>query len=181
MEKIAKRAGASSKTIYSRFPNKEAVLRAVVRRMFDLSMASDTRVSGAGDPRRGLRRIGRDLASLSAAPETAGVNRLIMSEAFQVPELGDLFVELHERATELVQGHLIRWAESGLLSNLPEPRHSAMLFVEMTASLPRLHALLGRPLSAKDTEKLLTVAVDVFLGGCGYEGNASESASDPPS
>ncbi len=170
MEAIAKRAGASTKTVYSRFANKEAVLRAVVRRMFD--QAVDAALANGSpfpdDPREFLLQVGQDLAALSADPATAGVNRLIMAEAFQVPELAELFLELHERASALVREPLVRWRDEGRVRALGDPETSAALFVEMTASIPRLWSLLGRPLERAATERLVEEAVDLFLAGIDY-------------
>ena len=169
MEAIAKRARASTKTVYSRYANKEEVLRAVVRRMFDRSVGpgADSAPLASDDPREVLMALGRSFAALSAGPVTAGVNRLIMSEAFQLPELADLFADLHARATGIVRAQLERWRDAGVLGHVPEPEVAAMLFVEMAASLPRLWALLGRPMSQEETERTVATAVELFLNGCG--------------
>jgi TetR/AcrR family transcriptional regulator, mexJK operon transcriptional repressor len=171
MEAIAKQAGASSKTVYSRFANKEEVLRAVVRRLFERAMAADASMrptQDSGDPRDFLLGVGRDLAELSKAPTTAGVNRLIMAEAFQVPELAKLFMELHDRACTIVRMPLERWRDAGTLPHVPDPDVAAVIFVEMVASIPRLRALLGKPLKKAEIDRLVTAAVDLFLRGCGY-------------
>jgi TetR/AcrR family transcriptional repressor of mexJK operon len=171
MEAIARQAGASSKTVYARFSNKEEILRGVVRRLFDRAMSADAglpRAPESGDPRDFLLSVGRDLAELSEAPTTAGVNRLIMAEAFQVPELARLFLEVHERACSLVREPLERWRNAGTLPQLPEPGVAAVIFVEMVASIPRIRALLGKPLKKSEVEQLTAVAVDLFLRGCGY-------------
>src|SRR5688572_11629747 len=156
MEAIAKQAGASSKTIYSRFANKEEVLQAVVRRLFDRAISADG-VAGhetapSADPRSFLLEVGRDLANLSRASATAGLNRLIMAEAFQVPELARLFIELHERACAMVREPLERWRASGTLPDVADLDAAAVIFVEMVASLPRLRALLGEPLRQEEVE-----------------------------
>ena len=171
MEAIAKQAGASSKTVYSRFANKEEVLQAVVKRLFDRAMSADAGTQpapGILDPRTFLLSVGRDLAELSKAPTTAGLNRLIMAEAFQVPELARLFIELHERACTIVREPLERWHASGALPDVPDPALGAVIFVEMVASIPRLRALLGKPLKKEEVDRLVTSAVDLFLRGCGY-------------
>ena len=172
MEAIAKQAGASSKTIYSRFASKEEVLHAVVKRLFDRAMAGDSGPSNAtmtgNDPRSYLLEVGRDLANLSRASATAGLNRLIMAEAFQVPELARLFIELHERACVMVREPLEQWRASGKLPDVADLDSAAVIFVEMVASLPRLRALLGKPLRQEEVDRLVTSAVDLFLRGCGY-------------
>jgi len=91
-----------------------------------------------------------------------------MAEAVQVPELARLFIDLHERAIANVVGSLETLKAEGRLTHLPAPRLAAMIFIEMAASVPRIRALLGQPLSRKETEALITTAVDLFLRGCGY-------------
>ncbi|HET9446871.1 MAG TPA: TetR/AcrR family transcriptional regulator, partial [Steroidobacteraceae bacterium] len=172
MEAIAKQAGASSKTIYSRFASKEEVLQAVVKRLFDRAAIGDSGpvdvTASSVDPRSFLLEVGRDLANLSRAPATAGLNRLIMAEAFQVPELARLFIELHERACAMVREPLERWRASGALPAMPDLDAAAVIFVEMVASVPRLRALLGKPLREEEVDRLVASAVDLFLRGCGY-------------
>jgi AcrR family transcriptional regulator len=179
MDAIARQAGASSKTVYSRFANKEEVLQAVVKRLFDRAMSDDAAVqleSETVDPRTFLLSVGRDLAELSKAPTTAGLNRLIMAEAFQVPELARLFIELHERACAIVRGPLGRWRDSGAMPHVPDPGVAAVIFVEMVASIPRLRALLGKPLKKEEVDRLVTSAVDLFLRGCGYRSGRAKHA-----
>lgn len=172
MGAIAKQAGASSKTIYNRFANKEEVLQAVVKRLFDRAVSGESGVgettTPSADPRRFLLELGHDLADLSRAPATAGLNRLIMAEAFQVPELARLFIELHERACTMVREPLARWRASGALPEVTDIDSAAVIFVEMVASVPRLRALLGKPLRKEEVDRLVTSAVDLFLRGCGY-------------
>ena len=172
MEAIAKQAGASSKTIYSRFASKEEMLQAVVKRLFDRAMSGDSgpvdATTTSADPRSYLLEVGRDLANLSRASATAGLNRLIMAEAFQVPELARLFIELHERARAMVRGPLERWHAAGTLPDVADLDTAAVIFVEMVASLPRLRALLGKPLRQEEVDRLVASAVDLFLRGCGY-------------
>jgi len=170
MEAIARQAGASSKTVYSRYANKEQVLAALVKRL--LEQAVPEAIVGVGRrpeaPRDFLIRVAKELASLSEARETAGLNRLIFAEAFRFPELSRLFIELHDRASAVIREPLEAWREEGLLPNLPQPKLAAMLFVEMVASLPRIRALLGDPMSRRENSAMVQVAVDLFLRGCGY-------------
>jgi AcrR family transcriptional regulator len=170
MEAIARRAGASSKTVYSRYASKQEVLRAVVRRLFDRAVRSEAPAAEAeptATPRQTLLTIGRELAALSAAQPTAGVNRLILAEAFQVSELADLFIDLHARASAIVRQPLERWRADGTLPASPDPALAAPIFVEMVASLPRLRAMLGKPLAPEEVDRLVGTAVDLFLAGCG--------------
>jgi hypothetical protein len=69
----------------------------------------------------------------------------------------------------VIRGPLERWHEAGTLPDVPDPDVAAVLFVEMVASIPRVRALLGRPLKKAQVERLVTSAVELFLRGCGYE------------
>ncbi|MBL8551895.1 MAG: TetR/AcrR family transcriptional regulator C-terminal domain-containing protein [Hyphomonadaceae bacterium] len=169
MDAIAAAAGASRKTLYARYANKAEILASVVNRLLDAALA-DAAPKGApavDDPRAALLKLARELASLSEASQVAGLNRLIFAEAYQAPDLARLFLDLHTRAAENVQRTLETLHEEGALPLMPCPRFAALIFVEMVASMPRLRALLGAPLSKKETNKLTAAAVDIFLRGCG--------------
>lgn len=172
MEEIAQRAGAGRKTLYVRYANKAEVLTAVVNRLLDAATKPNPQQlqtrSLEGDARSQLLRIARKLANLSEAPHVAGINRLIFAEALQTPELASLFLELHARATDDVRTNLETLRDQGALPKLSNSRLAAVIFIEMTASLPRLRALLGTPLSRKETNDLTAAAVDIFLHGCGW-------------
>ena len=172
MDAIARAAGASRKTLYARYANKTEMLTAVVNRLVDAALvpheADLTAAPAKQDPRALLLEIAHELSSLSAAPHIAGLNRLIMAEAVQDPGVLRLFIDLHERAIANVVRSLEVLKDEGRLTHLPAPRLAAMLFIEMAASVPRLRALLGQPLPRKETEALITMAVDLFLRGCGY-------------
>ncbi|MBS1715490.1 MAG: TetR/AcrR family transcriptional regulator [Armatimonadetes bacterium] len=169
MEAIAKRARASTKTLYSRYSSKEDVLRAVVRRMFDAALQGGDQddLSFGQSPREDLKRLGASLAALSAAPETAGVNRLIFGEAFKVPEIGDLFLDVHESASAIVKRHLEHWMREGDLKPIENVNAVAQVFVEMVASVPRMWAMLGKRLTDEETERIVAASIDVLIDGCG--------------
>lgn len=167
MEAIATRARASTKTLYSRYPSKEDVLKAVVQRMFDAAIQSGDQddLDFGQNAREGLMIVGARLAALSAASETAGVNRLIFAEALNVPEIGDLYIDIHRKASELVQRHLEHWIEKGDLKPTHSIRSVAQVFVEMVASMPRMCAMLGRDLTKEETEEIVAVSVEVLING----------------
>lgn len=171
VDAIAKAAGATRKTIYARYANKAEILTAVVNRLLDAAMAphqQEARAKPAGREARALLlQIARELAALSEAPHVAGINRLIFAEALQAPDLARLFLDLYARAADDVQTNLELLRDEGVLPRLPNSRLAAVIFIEMAASLPRLRALLGAPLSRKETNDLTLAAVEIFLHGCG--------------
>lgn len=170
MEEIARRAGAGRKTLYARYANKADVLAAVVDRLMDQAIMPGQPAaarSSRGDAKTQLLKTARKLANLSELPHVAGINRLIFSEAAQSPNLASLFLHLHARAAEEVHASLEKLHDQGALPRSANSRAAAAIFIEMTASLPRLRALLGSPLSRKETNELTEVAVDIFLNGYG--------------
>jgi TetR/AcrR family transcriptional regulator, mexJK operon transcriptional repressor len=171
VDAIAKAAGATRKTIYARYANKAEILTAVVNRLLDAAMAphqQDVRTRPDGhDARALLLQIARELATMSEAPHVAGINRLIFAEAVLSPDLARLFLDLHARAADDVRINLDLLRDEGALPRLPNSRLAAVIFIEMAASLPRLRALLGTPLSRKETNDLIAAAVEIFLHGCG--------------
>lgn len=171
MDQVARRAGTGRKTLYARYANKAELLTAVVNRLLDAAMKSDSSAARTGKVQGGaqsrLLRIARKLASLSEASHVAGINRLVFAEALQAPELANLFLHLHARAADDVEMNLEELQRQGELPGLSDRRLAAIIFIEMTASLPRLRALLGTPLSRRETNELTAAAVDIFLHGCG--------------
>jgi len=185
MDEIARRALTGRKTLYARYANKGEVLTAVVNRLLSTAMAPHHQqrrtARGRRDARSLLLQIARELASLSEAPSVAGLNRLIFGEALQAPDLARLFLDLHARAADDVNTELQQLHDQGALPRLPDSRWAAMIFIEMTASIPRLRALLGVPLSQKETDELTAVAVGMFMYGCGTPARprAERSATHP--
>ncbi|HWB44628.1 MAG TPA: TetR/AcrR family transcriptional regulator [Hyphomicrobiaceae bacterium] len=171
MDAIAKEAGASRKTFYARYANKADVLTAVVNRLLDSAITphkKGVRSPAVGrDPAALLLQIARELAGLSETPHVAGINRLVFAEALQAPDLARLFLDLHARAADDVRANLEELRDEGSLPRLPNSKLAAVIFIEMAASMPRLRALLGAPLSRKETNDLTAAAVQIFLHGCG--------------
>lgn len=180
MEEIARRASAGRKTLYARYANKAEVLTAVVNRLLDAATEPHHQEARASTARRDARslllQIARELASLSEEPNVAGINRLIFAEALQAPDLARLFLDLHRRATDDVRTDLEQLRDQGELPHLPDSRLAAVIFIEMTASMPRLRALLGAPLSRKEMDDLTATAVEIFLHGCGNGRNGGRPA-----
>src|SRR5262249_52527977 len=80
MEQIARKAGASTKTIYSRYSNKDEILQAVVRRSVDAIRrpAAETISAHAHDiePQDFLSGLGRQIVT-TISGEGAGLNRIL--------------------------------------------------------------------------------------------------------
>ncbi|MBL8350786.1 MAG: TetR/AcrR family transcriptional regulator [Burkholderiaceae bacterium] len=169
MDTISRAAGVSRKTLYARYANKAEVLAAVVDRLLVGSLGPDpTTAAGPSkqDPRASLLALARELASLSSSAPVAGLNRLILAEAAHVPVLARLFADIYERAIDAVSKVLIGLRDAGHLPGLGDVRLAATLFIEMSASVPRLRAVLGQPMPRQQIDAQTHAAVDLLMAAC---------------
>lgn len=169
MDAIASAAGISRKTLYARYANKAEVLGAVVDRLLVSSLGPNPTAAESTskrDPRESLLTLARELASLSSSAPVAGLNRLMLAEAAHVPVLARLFADIYERAIDAVSAVLISLRDAGHLHGLGDVRLAATLFIEMSASVPRLRAVLGQPMSRPQIDAQTHAAVDLLMAAC---------------
>jgi AcrR family transcriptional regulator len=181
MDQIAREAGASTKTIYARYANKEDVLRAVVRRIVDRTIDIHRRTAPIGgedtDPRESLIKLCTDV-SVRISTEAGPLNRMAMAESHRMPELG----RLHSQATAFGAGYiregLVHWSQRGLLPDLrPEDFELAsVVCLSMTTDWTRINTSLGKPPTRAEIDRYVAFAIDLFLRGCGYRPEAAAVA-----
>lgn len=173
MKAIARKAGASSKTLYSRYANKSDMLAAVGQRILDRSLeqtpsrAPDT---DSKDVRKFVETVGREFGTLYSRPEAPRMMRLAFSEGHRHPDLARFFVDSHVHVVDRIAEHLERWHREGKLPRLRDARMTAMILIEMVASVPRIRSILGQPLSRKETDLYIATGVEIFLSGLGFKG-----------
>lgn len=173
VDAIAKAAGATRKTLYARYDNKEAIFAAVVSRLIEAGITLphlDTSMHDA-TPRNQLLQLAHNLVDFVNAPQMARVNRLVFAEGHQTPELARLSAELYNRELDTVSAALA--AMKTKLPLMPDPHLAAVMFIELTSSTARMRAILGAgaALPRKQVGAYLETAVDFFLNGCGYRGH----------
>ncbi|HVY86979.1 MAG TPA: TetR/AcrR family transcriptional regulator [Caulobacterales bacterium] len=172
MEQIAKEAGASTKTIYSRFPSKAEILRTVVRRMVERTIAAHAQTSSLdprnADPRTYLLGLCGAIA-MRIATDAAGLNRLAHLEGEQFPE----FKQMHDEATangaRLIREALECWIEARTFPAVEDIQSVAALCLSMTTDWVRIATSLGHPPNSAEVREHVAFAVDFFLRGCGYQ------------
>lgn len=171
MEQIARLAGASTKTLYSRYANKAELAKAVVTRMVDRSMAAHEIDLSADpselEPRAYLLSAARKIAR-TLSGEGAGMIRVALAEARRFPELADTYNGNVERGTGVLRRALEAWHAKGLLPDLGNPALAARMCLSMLSDQTRIHTAMGQPMAPEEQDELLTYAVDLFLRGCGY-------------
>lgn len=169
VDAIAKAAGATRKTIYARYENKEAIFSAVIARVIDTAIAQPRLTAPrAEDPRTRLMQLAWDLVGFVSSPATAGLNRLVFAEGHQTPELLPLLNVLYDREIASVQAELVDLRDQGALPKLPEPRLAAVIFIEVCSSTARMRGMLAGTMPRKQIETYLETAVDLFMAGCSY-------------
>jgi AcrR family transcriptional regulator len=172
IDAIAKAAGATRKTIYARYANKEEIFDAAVRRLLDAGVSLPlvrARVR-EGDPRAILLKLTKDLIALHETPKMVRIYRLIFAEGEQMPGLARMSAELYDRQSNAVAVTLEALRATGKFPTMPSPRMAAVMFTELVSSPARLRALAGpgAALPRAQADRYVTTAVDFFLAGCGY-------------
>lgn len=179
MEAIARAAGSSTKTIYSRYRNKDEILAATIRRLVDRTLPPIIEElendADATEPRAFLTTVAARLVSLVMTKEVLGIFRLVLAESPRFPELARLSTEGPGRAVALLGRLFERWHRTGHLRVAPSAdKLLARLFFDMTVTTPRNRAAVGRPLSRAELDTHIAAAVDLFWRAYGSDVQPSE-------
>jgi AcrR family transcriptional regulator len=179
VDEIASLARAGKRTIYARFPSKEALFTAVVLRTLLASIEhfeSDAPTGASAEER--LESLGANILKWVLVRENIGMLRLAIAEARRFP---DLAVRVSQMARERTEEALIRFfgeaAQSEELGNLPafasDRLATTTLFFRGLVVTPLLQrALYGEKLNVLQTEIGPHVARSVafFLAACRHDG-----------
>lgn len=95
VSKIVKTAGMSKTTVYSRYPSKEHLFRAILKRQIERysPWASLSVEGGPLSLEQGLKAYANRTLALSLKNDEIAVNQLIYSEIHRFPELGEAAAE----------------------------------------------------------------------------------------
>ncbi len=172
MEQIARRAGASTKTLYARYSDKAAVVDAVVNRIIKQALEAHA-MATAIDPRHVEPRMfilglaTRILTQISG--EAAGLINIALSEARRFPIITKMYNATLTRGRGIFQNALEIWHQDGLLPDLVNPPMAAMLLISMMTDMARIRTAMGDPMSKAEIDAYAPYAADMFLRGCGYK------------
>lgn len=168
MDQVAARAHASKTTLYTRFPSKEALFKAVIANKCEQSGLhfEPTEFAGASVD-DALIEIGGRFLGLICSPEALRVEQVVMSEAPRFPEIAAAYEqEGPERVTQAVTGFFEQAQKSGLI-DVPDPRFGAEQFLNALKG-PCMHdiVLRQRPaLNAEEQARFVEQVVWMFLNG----------------
>lgn len=169
MDQIAKRAGASTKTLYSRYTNKAEILEAVIMRNVQRTVADVLRGFALrpeeSDPREYLTKFSMQVGMANLVEETAGIIRVSFAEGHRFPVLARLYSETTGRGVDAITNALRIWRDSGKLEFEDDPSDLGRLAFGMLTDPMRIRAVMGNPMSRGELQRHVDLAVDVFMRG----------------
>lgn len=166
LSRIATDAGVSKKTIYARYPNKDALLMAVAG---DLASRSYEEVASAisatdGDPERVLTGFGTAIATNWASTEAIAVYRLFVSEAIRFPQLASIYRDTMEHFRSTLADYLQQQCDVGTLQ-IADVDAASHQFGLLAYGEIRERGLLGESVTDEDLNAIVRRTVQLFLHG----------------
>lgn len=169
MDQIAKNAGASTKTLYSRFNNKSEILEAVIMRNVQRTVADVLRGFALrpeeSEPREYLTKFAMQIGMANLAEETAGIMRVSFAEGHRFPVLARLYKETTGRGVEAMANALRVWRDKGQIDFDDDPRELAKMAFGMLTDVMRIRAVMGDPMPRSELHRHIDLGVDIFLRG----------------
>ena len=174
-ETVARAAGVSTKTLYRLVPNKAALFEGMVSDRldkflsdFNLQVPEDTGIEA------GLNAALMAYADLGLDPDVVALQRIIMQEIGQFPDLAAAFYNNGiVRTTAALTNWLRVQARRGLI-DLDNPEEAAGILIGMVALAPQRAAIYGGvPLPSRAQLKArVRRCAKLFLHGCGANARA---------
>jgi AcrR family transcriptional regulator len=166
MDDIAKRAGASTKTLYNRFANKVEILEAVVGRNIERTVVMHVRdfalTPEASTPRDFLFKLGVQIG-VASNDRTSGLQRVTFAEAHRFPALRQSYRAVTGRGIDTIASALRVWREQGLLSFEQDSQLLGTIFFSAMTDTPRIRAVMDDPMSRSEIERHVSTALDLLL------------------
>jgi AcrR family transcriptional regulator len=155
IDKVAREAGISTRTIYGRFRNKADLLVSVITRLVERDMATV------------FVTIGETIAGRACDPEAAALFRIVSAEARRFPALAEkMRANTKTRVLNAIATYFRGQIQKGNLS-LADPERSARLFIQMVCAELHECLLFGSPeeISKLDFAAHVDLVVRIFLTG----------------
>ena len=164
MARIAQMAGGSKTTLYSRYPSKEDLFRAIISSQIERAAPEASLRSALGPLglEEGLKSFANHMLEHSLQDEMIGVNKLIYRESYRFPELSAAAVD----KTNLGIKRITRFiSESAKRDRIPckKPEAVAKAFIFMIRGW-YVHTLLAnQDVSAAERKEWVDQAVNTLL------------------
>jgi TetR/AcrR family transcriptional regulator, mexJK operon transcriptional repressor len=167
VDAIAAEAGASKRTVYSHYGDKENLFLLVLRETYDtmrdrVSDIVERNLRDVYDLRAALTACIREIVrTITRAPERATLVRLLISEAPHFPVILDLW---HNRGiVPLIAEPLAKLAAAGLLDT-DDPARAAEHLSALTLGQVNSKSVMGTiQLSDSEADRIITSGIAVFM------------------
>jgi AcrR family transcriptional regulator len=168
-ETVARRAGVSTKTLYRLVPNKAALFEGMVSDRLDRFLSDfSLQVADDADIETGLNAALMACADLALAPDVVALQRIILQEAGQFPDLAKTFYNNGIARTAAALSNWLRAQVRRGRIDLDHTEEAAGILIGMVASAPQRAAIYGGlPLPSRARIKArVRTCVALFLHGC---------------
>jgi AcrR family transcriptional regulator len=172
-EKIARRAGISTKTLYRLIPAKSDLFEGMVADRLDRFFSDvSLRTAHQEDIDQALIAALLSCTDLVLDPEVVALQRIVLQEAGNFPNLAATYYSngIVRTATALADWLTVQMRR-GLLE-LEDPKEAAGMLIGMVASAPQRAAIYGGvPLPSRaEVERRVRSCAALFLHGCRTSG-----------
>jgi AcrR family transcriptional regulator len=162
LEDVALAAKAGKASVYSRFPGKEALFVAVVKRSIDRTMSFDLALADEASVEQRLVAATTELLDRMLTQEVVSIMRVVIAETTRFPALADLIEELgRRRAIALL---------AGIIGDDPkQPTERADLLLSLVLFPLQFRALMGADIGSLRAliPAHVTSSVRLFCAGQG--------------
>lgn len=164
--RIARDAGVSKKTIYARFPNKDALLVAVVEDIAARACTAlqDGAVPVTGEPAQVLTEFGMKMARDWTSPRGLAIYRLVVGEIDRLPRLAEILTAAIAVMRATLETYLREQVDAGKL-DIPDPEAACHQFRMLTYGALRERMLIGETITEETIATTIERAVTLFLAG----------------
>jgi TetR/AcrR family transcriptional regulator, mexJK operon transcriptional repressor len=166
MDAVTAEAGVSKQTLYAYFPTKLDLLTTTISDelgRLTLEPTENFRVTGLADLRALMVAFSVSLTDRMMTPDTISLLRLLLAEAFRVPELRQLVRDALPGQLLARTERLLAQAEAAGLISVHELNLSARMFIGPLMSYVILDGVIGDTDSPPPDRKVLEYLVDAFL------------------
>ena len=174
-ESVARRAGVSTKTLYRLVPNKAALFEGMVSDRLDKFLSDfNLQVPGDTEIEAGLNAALMAYADLGLDPDVVALQRIILQEIGQFPDLAVAFYHNGIVRTTAALSNWLRVQVKRGSIDLDNPEEAAGFLIGMVASAPQRAAIYGGvPLPSRAQLKArVRRCAKLFLRGCEANGRA---------
>jgi TetR/AcrR family transcriptional repressor of mexJK operon len=168
MDDIAADAGMSKLTLYRRFPDKNALFRAVVERKCQEALPVDLydRVK-SHTPEEAIHAFCRAFFNLIMSEDAINLYRMMMSEAAQSPDMTKMFYDAGpQRVKKMLDEMFADFKAKGLFKDhdILQARHTLLSLFTGSEFYMRELLNIGKKPSRKEIDQFVRTTADFFIG-----------------